>query len=419
MFINVQKIFDRISFLGSSVVVSLFVVFSVACSDGTAAQDSALTTDVNAGRDGHAEFIIEEAKWDARKNRLEVKGQGLDGENVVVSNADTGESVGMDEVDHGKWRVRDEDPATIPCRVSAVQSDGQSAEIAVKDAPNCDDGGGVTPPPSTGGDVSINSTSQNGPLSGISVPELSLAGQAGYTVFAINDLGMHCGDFDTRISSILPPFNVLHAQVIQKGSEPTILGEDDGISVIYSASSNPFDPSLFSFESITMISNTSGLIYSNDGPATSIVRPGTASEHGAYTKRYINVNHVADPVSIATNFKAPGDWELTGGLTDLSFTHLLKDDSIQSVNDVATLIHSAAHYVAHPNLHLRLLTMYVNPYRPTADDRRAVGSFSNKHGPAKIKADLKQSYENIKNGDTKGLDKIVDAIKSIKDMING
>lgn len=183
--------------------------------------------------------------------------------------------------------------------------------------------------------------------------------------------------------------------------------------------SNPFDPSLFSFESITMISNVSGLIYSNDGPATSIVRPGTASEHGAYTKRYINVNHVADPVSIATNFKAPGDWSLTGGLTDLSFTHLLQDDNIQNVKDVATLIHSAAHYMAHPNLHLRLLTMYVNPYRPAADDRRAVGSFSNKNGPAKIKADLRQSYEDLKTGDTKGLDRIVDAIKSIKDMING
>jgi hypothetical protein len=182
---------------------------------------------------------------------------------------------------------------------------------------------------------------------------------------------------------------------------------------------NPFDPGLFSFESITMISNVSGLIYSNDGPATSIVRPGTASEHGAYTKRYINVNHVADPVSIATNFKAPGDWELTGGLTDLSFTHLIQNDDIKNVKDVATLIHSAAHYVAHPNLHLRLLTMYVNPYRPTVDDRTASRSFANKYGPAKIRADIKQAYKDLKSGDKKGLDKIVDVIKSIKDMING
>jgi hypothetical protein len=55
---------------------------------------------------------------------------------------------------------------------------------------------------------------------------------------------MHCGDLDTRISSILPPFNVVHAQVIQRGSEPTILSPADGVEVIYSAASNPDDPIL-------------------------------------------------------------------------------------------------------------------------------------------------------------------------------
>ena len=94
------------------------------------------------------------------------------------------------------------------------------------------------------GDVSINSTSQNGLLFSNAVAQQPLAGQAGYSVFAINDLGMHCGDFDTRISSILPPFNVLHAQVIRKGSEPDILNEASGTRVMYSAASNPFDPVL-------------------------------------------------------------------------------------------------------------------------------------------------------------------------------
>ena len=101
----------------------------------------------------------------------------------------------------------------------------------------------ITNPPASG-DVSINSTSQNGQLPSTSVPELTLGGQSGYSIFAINDLGMHCGDFDTRISSILPPFNVLHAQVIRKGANPEILNEASGISVAYSASSNPFDPIL-------------------------------------------------------------------------------------------------------------------------------------------------------------------------------
>ena len=53
-------------------------------------------------------------------------------------------------------------------------------------------------------------------------------GTTGYQVVAINDLGMHCGDLDTRVSSILPPFQVLLAQVIQKGAEPDDPRSDPG-----------------------------------------------------------------------------------------------------------------------------------------------------------------------------------------------
>ncbi|MDX2504818.1 MAG: cytochrome C [Gammaproteobacteria bacterium] len=92
-------------------------------------------------------------------------------------------------------------------------------------------------------EVSINSTSQNGvPVTPVS--EQPLTGNGDYQIFAINDLGMHCGDLDTRISSILPPFNVLHATVIRRGGEPDVLSPADGIRVVYSASSNPFDPIL-------------------------------------------------------------------------------------------------------------------------------------------------------------------------------
>src|SRR6266496_4266236 len=41
-----------------------------------------------------------------------------------------------------------------------------------------------------------------------------------YQAFPANDLGMHCADPDFQIFTVLPPFNVLHAQVIQKGNEP-------------------------------------------------------------------------------------------------------------------------------------------------------------------------------------------------------
>ena len=101
--------------------------------------------------------------------------------------------------------------------------------------------------------ISINSTSQNG--SGVTaVAEQPAPGAAGssdgnHVILAINDLGMHCGDLDTRVSSILPPFNVIHAQVLQRSSTgtPSILSEMDGIDVFYSAASNANDPALSGF----------------------------------------------------------------------------------------------------------------------------------------------------------------------------
>ena len=91
---------------------------------------------------------------------------------------------------------------------------------------------------------SINSTSYNRdgvPLS--AVAEQPLSGLSGFQIFANNDLGMHCGDLDHRIASILPPFNVVHAQVFARGVVPQIL-TDSAVDVYYSAASNPQDPAL-------------------------------------------------------------------------------------------------------------------------------------------------------------------------------
>ena len=92
--------------------------------------------------------------------------------------------------------------------------------------------------------VSINSTSQNAS----SPPSAAVSEQPqrrliNYSILAANDLGMHCGDFDHRQVSILPPFNTLHAQVVRKGAEPLIL-DDTQVQVAYSAASNPQDPAL-------------------------------------------------------------------------------------------------------------------------------------------------------------------------------
>jgi len=106
--------------------------------------------------------------------------------------------------------------------------------------PSCADAPAGCRPPAT----SINSSSQNGHIPSTSVTEQPLAGNSAYKIFGSNDLGMHCGDFDTRISSILPPFNVLHALVVLRGDDPSIVGPIDGIGVVYSAAANPGDPIL-------------------------------------------------------------------------------------------------------------------------------------------------------------------------------
>jgi hypothetical protein len=98
-------------------------------------------------------------------------------------------------------------------------------------------GGGAAP------EISINSTSQDsfGPVTE-AVPEQPMVVNGGYSILAINDLGMHCGDLDTRVASILPPFQVLLAQVIRKGREPEL--NPVGVDLYYSAASNPADPIL-------------------------------------------------------------------------------------------------------------------------------------------------------------------------------
>jgi len=102
--------------------------------------------------------------------------------------------------------------------------------------------------PVTRPNVSINSTSQNrSTLPARAVSQQPRTTTPDFKVLAVNDLGMHCGDMDSRIMSILPPFNILHAQVVRKGStgtnKPAKLGEDQ-VVVAYSASANLTDPVL-------------------------------------------------------------------------------------------------------------------------------------------------------------------------------
>jgi len=48
---------------------------------------------------------------------------------------------------------------------------------------------------------------------------------ATHQVLAFNDLGMHCADLDYSTFVILPPFNVVHSQVIERADKPRILDQ--------------------------------------------------------------------------------------------------------------------------------------------------------------------------------------------------
>ncbi len=160
------------------------------------------------------QFKIDEAKWDQEKSRLKVKGNGRNGLDVTVSNAVSGNTIGSDQVDDDEWKVKVYSLTAVPCRIKAMQSDGVFAEADVKYAPaDCGNDNGTTPPAAPGNN---------------------------FTILAANDLGMHCADQDFRIFSILPPYNVINAQVLRKGKEPQMMSPADGVSITYKAVNSNF-----------------------------------------------------------------------------------------------------------------------------------------------------------------------------------
>ena len=194
-----------------------FSLILISCSDSSATTDSidsASRHDRDDEDEHTAGLTIKKAKWDSDKMRITIKGKSNDDARVSVFNAATGFFIDDSRVKKDKWRVKEELKfGSVPCRIRAEQGD-QSAEMDVKDAPaDCDDGGG------NGGGNGGGGT----PLAG------------NFQILAANDLGMHCADQDFRVFSILPPYNVLNAQVLKKGLEPQLMSPADGVHVTYKA----------------------------------------------------------------------------------------------------------------------------------------------------------------------------------------
>jgi hypothetical protein len=145
-------------------------------------------------------LTVTNAVWDVNTMTLTVEGVAsptLDPLTINVTDAYTGQPIGSTGLlPDGIWQIKARDPSQIPSDIVA-QVDGNPVTVAAASVIN---------------GAALSSTA--------------------YRVFAWNDLGMHCYDPDFTLFSILPLFNVLHAQIVKPGTRPTLLSST-GLSVTY------------------------------------------------------------------------------------------------------------------------------------------------------------------------------------------
>jgi len=176
-------------------------------------------------------LFVKKAKWDEEDKELKVKGTGKSRDTVILYDASNSNQISSTTIDSdGEWEFEIEDFNTPPCKLR-LESNGDVLFTFIDGITrNCDavvigDNDTPTPEPNPTPNPQPTPTQVSGNVQ----------------VLGFNDLGMHCMDDDYSVFSVLPPFNVLHAQVIQKGTRnqnPVILDASQ-VDVQYSATSDP------------------------------------------------------------------------------------------------------------------------------------------------------------------------------------
>lgn len=157
-----------------------------------------------AADDDSEAFSIRKAEWDREDRELKVEGRGTNRLTVVVTDAGTGVTMGSRRVDDGKWKIKRENPPTIPCRVRAEQLSSTGSVIAtlerdVKDRPSiCET---APNPPS----LSVNDVTVTEGGSAVFTVTLSAAATQPVTVVAstANGTAVAPGDFTARTNVTL------------------------------------------------------------------------------------------------------------------------------------------------------------------------------------------------------------------------
>ncbi len=221
-------------------VIPILLVSFLALSTAWADDDDEEEHDRDHDRSNSRHLVISSAKWKAEDEKLKIKGKYAGKREIVrIFNAASGELLARVKANKkGKWKAKLKHLASVPCDVRASSGNG-SDERHVRYAPDdCDTGGGTPPPPPPPGGGGGTPPPPPGGGGGTPPP---ITGN--FTVLAANDLGMHCADQDFTQFSILPPYNVLHAQVLRKGGSPRLMTPADGVSLTYEAiPSNIIDP---------------------------------------------------------------------------------------------------------------------------------------------------------------------------------
>ena len=101
-------------------------------------------TEASRERGGMA-VLIKVSKWRASEKKLVTKGVAPRGATVALFGVQSGMKMGSTRAaSDGKWQKTFENPESVPCRIR-METDGASAEMAVKNAP--EDCGVSVPPP--------------------------------------------------------------------------------------------------------------------------------------------------------------------------------------------------------------------------------------------------------------------------------
>lgn len=136
----------------------------------------------------------------------------------------------------------------------------------------------------------------------------------------------------------------------------------EGAAFAAAKATGAFKNGSFRFGSLFQVSNTSGLLYTTaQAPTASIVRPGQ------YLQTFLNVDHKFDPISKVGPFLLPETWAPMGIQVTVDHIHELN-------------IHSYAHYLSHPDVHLHVFKQGIADFTLDNDDKKRAKAFP-KYGP--------------------------------------